>query len=81
MNANWQFRWGSLADLRKHADDIVVGEKGYYKIRGLVLQSVPVKYASCYYNACGKLVGVSGRMCLKELDEDALGIINVRAML
>ncbi len=46
----------------------------------LVLQNVPVRYAASYYHACGKKVGAGSRMCLKELDEDALVIINVRAM-
>ena len=44
----------------------------------LVLQNVPIKYGPCYYYACGKKVGARNRMCLKELDEDALVIINVR---
>ena len=63
-------RRGSIAELRAAAGAIAVDEKGYFKINGLYLNSVPVRYGSSYYYACGNHVGGSGRMCLKELDED-----------
>ena len=63
--------------MRGRAEQIVAGEKGYFKLSSVVLQNVPVKYGACYYYACGEQVGTRGRLCLRELDEDGRGIHNV----
>ena len=68
---------GGIADLRGRAEQIVAGEKGYFKLSNVVLQNVPVKYGACYYYACGQRVGTRSRLCLRELDEDGRGIHNV----
>ena len=67
---------GGIADLRGRAEQIVAGEKGYFKLSSVVLQNVPVKYGACYYYACGEQVGTRSRLCLRELDEDGRGIRN-----
>ena len=66
---------GGIADLRGRAEQIVPGEKGYFKLSNVVLQNVPVKYGACYYHACGQRVGTRSRVCLRELDEDGRGIV------
>ena len=71
------FSRGGIADLRRRAEQLVAGEQGYFKLCGVVLQSVPVKYGACYYYACGQKVGIRNRLCLRELDEDARGINKV----
>ena len=71
------FPRGGIADLRRRAEQLVAGEQGYFKLCGVVLQSVPVKYGACYYYACGQKVGIRNRLCLRELDEDARGINKV----
>ena len=67
---------GGIADLRGRAEQIVAGEKGYFKLSNVVLQNVPVKYGACYYYACGQRVGTRSRLCLRELGEDGRGISN-----
>ncbi len=71
------FSPGGIADLRGRAEQIVAGEKGYFKLSSVVLQNVPVKYGACYYYACGEQVGTRRRLRLRELDEDGRGIHNV----
>ena len=66
---------GGIADLRGRAEQIVAGEKGYFKLSNVALQSVPVKYGACYYSACGQRVGNGSRLCLRELDEDGCGTV------